>query len=58
MYIINICLYYIYNVYYIYIYYIYNVVYYIYIYIYLIKIIQDLQICYLKFHAMNDDGIA
>ena len=29
---------------------------YIYIYIYnLIKIIQNLQVCYLKFHAMNDD---
>ena len=29
---------------------------YIYIYLYnLIEIIQNLQICYLKFHAMNDD---
>ena len=28
---------------------------YIYIYIYLIEMIQNLQICYLTFHAMNDD---
>ena len=38
---------------YIYIY-IYIHIYYIYIYN-LIEIIQNLQICYLRFHAMNDD---
>ena len=46
---------------YIYIIYIYIYIYinYIYIYIYnLIKIIQILQICYLRFHAMNDDSQA
>ena len=31
----------------------YNV--YIYMYIYLIEIIQNLQICHLKFHAINGD---
>ena len=32
-----------------------HLLYIIYIYIYLIEIIQNLQICYLKFHAMKDD---
>ena len=31
---------------------------YIYIYIYIIEIIQNLQICYLKFHTINDDSQA
>ena len=26
-----------------------------YIYVYIIKIIQNLQICYLKFHVLNED---
>ena len=30
----------------------------IYIYIYIIEIIQNLQICYLQFHAINDDSQA
>ena len=47
--------YYIYIYIYIYVYiYIYTYILYIYIYN-LIEIIQNLQICYLRFHAMNDD---
>ena len=42
-----------YKVYYIYIYII--CIYIYHIYIYLIKIIQNLQISYLRFHTMNDD---
>ena len=35
--------------------YIYIIYIYIYIYMYLIEIIQNLQVCYLKIYAVNDD---